>query len=204
MKTTMLKTTLTCLAIVISVPAAAETRRVGVRQSTKPDAVRTRRASATDIALDARGHLTGYLLDQQGRPVREASITIRQGSKRVAQTRTSREGKFVISGIRGGVYQVLSDKGSSVIRVWTQTAAPRNARRLALVIQNSRVVRGQSVFPPAFAMDFGTLASTGVAVGGATMGVIASQDAQDAEDKAAELQTQVTALEAQVNSLSGP
>jgi len=204
MKTTMLKTMLTLLAIGISVPALAETGRTGVRRILNPESAKTPQTSATNVALDENGHLTGYLLDPQGRPVRKASIVIRQGLKRIAETQTGVKGKFVVSGMRGGVYQILSNKGSAVIRVWTQKAAPRNARRLALVIENSRVVRGQSLLPPAFAMDFGTLASTGVAVGGATMGVIASQDAQDAEDQATALQSQVTDLEMQVNSLSGP
>ena len=204
MKTTTLKTMLTVLAIAISVPAAAETGRTGVRQNLKPEAAQARKTSAMNIVLDDEGQLTGYLLDQQGRPVSKASVVIRQGAKRIVKTQTGAQGKFTVSGMRGGVYQIQSEKGSTVVRVWTRKAAPRNARRLALVVENPRVVRGQSVLPPAFAMDFGTLASTGIAVGGATMGVIASQDAQDAEDKAAALQTQVTDLEAQVNSLSGP
>lgn len=198
MKSLLGKTAFSLMALAFvfstSTASAQSLRKATPRKSAHP-AQRT-----ADVTLSSRGVFSGYVLDAQGRPMANEAVLVRQGMRRVAQVRTNKAGQFQVVGMRGGVYQVVVRKSSSMFRVWTPSAAPKGARQLALVVRNQQVVRGQGVVPPAFAADFGTLASTGIAAGGATVGVMAAEDAQNAEEMNQQLQAQLTALEAMVNS----
>lgn len=196
-----LHTTITfpLLALAVILVAPSDTQAQTSRRTAIPNSSREIHRTM-DVKLSSRGVFAGYVLDAQGRPLADEVVVIRQGMRHVATLNSDVNGQFQVAGLRGGVYQVVVRKSSSMYRVWTPSAAPKNARQLAIVVSTPQVVRGQSVIPPAFAADFGTLASTGIAAGGATVGVMASEDAKDAEEMNRQLQAQLTALDAMVNS----
>ncbi|MBI1310585.1 hypothetical protein GC176_04690 [bacterium] len=96
-----------------------------------------------DVSLDAGGVLSGYLVDAQGKPEAESPIQIHQGRKQIAVAKTNARGHFEVRGLKGGVYQVSSSKGSSLFRIWKNGTAPKQASRLALVVNDDPVVRAQ-------------------------------------------------------------
>ncbi len=96
-----------------------------------------------DVTLDANDVLSGYLVDVQGKPQANAAVVIHQGRKQVALTKTNAKGQFETRGLKGGVYQVSSEKGASLFRVWKNGTAPRQASKLALVVTDQNVVRAQ-------------------------------------------------------------
>jgi hypothetical protein len=118
------------LAVSGNVPAGQEVRRPALQ--------------IRDVTLDADGVLSGYLVDIQGRPQADVPVAIHQGRKQVALTKTSAKGQFEARGLKGGVYQVSSEKGASLFRVWKNGTAPKQASKLALVVTDQGVVRAQT------------------------------------------------------------
>lgn len=204
MKLPIFRFALSLLMVSVVIPVATAKAQFARSSATRETVAKktSSQSSNVDVVLDSQGTFSGYVLDGQGRPMPNELVSIRQGPRRIAETRTDATGKFRVGGMRGGVYQVATQKSISMFRVWTPDAAPKNARHLALVVREPQVVRGQGVVPSAFAADFGTLASTGIAAGGATVGMMASDEAKKSEKMNQQLQAQLTALEAQVNSMN--
>lgn len=96
-----------------------------------------------DVSLNADGVLAGYLVDAQGKPEAAAPVAIHQGRKQIAVAKTNAKGHFEVQGLKGGVYQVSSKKGSALFRVWKNGTAPKQASKLALVVNDQTVVRAQ-------------------------------------------------------------
>ena len=110
-----------------------------------PASEETRKSSAKirDVSLNQDGVLSGYLLDTQGKPEAAAPVAIHQGRRQIALTKTNAKGLFEVKGLKGGVYQVTSQKGSSAFRVWKNGTAPKQASKLALLVTNQNIVRAQ-------------------------------------------------------------
>jgi hypothetical protein len=138
-----------------------------------------------DVSLGAKGELTGFVLDGQGKAVAHRRVIVRRGRNNVAATTTDVAGRFRVEGLRGGVYQIVHANGVAVFRVWKNGTAPKNAKRNALIIaEKQQLVRGQDGVGPLAMMQPATLAASAAAITGATLGVVGLTEASDANDEA--------------------
>lgn len=100
-------------------------------------------APILDVALGKSGALTGQLVDAQGTARAGAVVRVSRDGEPVAATQTDAAGRFAISGMRGGVYQLQTEHGAALVRAWAMGTAPPSARTGLLVVEQSGVVRGQ-------------------------------------------------------------
>jgi hypothetical protein len=117
-------------------------------------------AIARDVALQDGGVLQGFVRDREGRPQVGCLVSVYQGSRTIAASKTDGAGKFRIENLPGGVFLVASGRGetAAVVRAWAwQTAPPVAANALTLSRREgtpARVVRGQFASPWARAYDW--------------------------------------------------
>jgi hypothetical protein len=100
-------------------------------------------APLQDVCLDATGSLAGQAFDAAGQPASRQPMTLLQGSRVVAQTRSDAAGRFVFPQVRGGVYQISNGTANTACRVWTKAAAPPAAQGQVVLRTEAEVVRGQ-------------------------------------------------------------
>lgn len=129
----------------------------------------TPKTVATDIALQKDGLLVGQVVDALGKPVAGTQVTLAAQGKPLAATKSTPEGYFAFKGLRGGVYQVVTEEGYGVYRAWSPGTAPPAAKKVALVVSGDDVVRGQEGNPPwkvllANPLVIGAVVATAVAV----------------------------------------
>jgi hypothetical protein len=101
--------------------------------------------AVTDVALHKGGIVVGHLVDEQGKPIDGAQVSIRLGNKEIAQTTTDNKGMFGVRNLRGGVYQVTAGQGSGTYRFWAPETAPPTAKKRAVLVANEQVARAQVV-----------------------------------------------------------
>jgi len=142
-----------------------------------------------DVVLDSEGVLKGVVVDGQGHVVSDETLVLKQGRREVGRARTSQDGVFQVTGLRSGVYQMSTPQGESVYRVWTAETAPKSARQLALVVNETRQVRGQFENTLLTTTETTSLLTLGVA---GTLGGISLSEINT-------LQKQVDALLATIN-----
>ena len=99
--------------------------------------------AVADVALHAGGMLLGQVVDQQGLPVANTVVRLRQRDRVVAEIQTDDVGGFSATGLRGGIYQITSERGVGSFRAWAHQTAPPTAHQLALLVEDDQVVRGQ-------------------------------------------------------------
>ncbi len=139
---------------------------------------RPRAAVVSDVALHHGGVLRGAVLSPpSGTKLKTATATagtrvvLIQGGKAIAEARSDAQGRFAISGLRGGSYviAVAGPQGttSRAIRAWTTTAAPPKASSLAQVVLGQETVRAQGPVP---AVSF----SEAALVAGVVVGAVAA------------------------------
>ena len=97
----------------------------------------------TDIALQEGGILVGRLANPNGKPLDQQKIVVRQNQQVVAEVTTGKNGQFVVKGLRGGIYQIASQRGAGNFRAWANNTAPPSAKQFAFLVENDGVVRGQ-------------------------------------------------------------
>jgi Carboxypeptidase regulatory-like domain len=96
-----------------------------------------------DVALGPGGLLTGRVLDERLRPLVDADVAIQSDGRTVASTHADASGVFAITGLRGGVHQVVTPEASQFVRLWADGTAPPRAARSAEIVCGRDVVRGQ-------------------------------------------------------------
>ncbi len=139
-----------------------------------PAAWSARDVSVDDVALRAEGILLGRVVTAgEGglrRGVAGVGIVLRRQSRVVAQTATDAEGRFAISHLSGGVYELAARTPQGVYnrccRLWAGSAAPPSAMAEIELVddgQHGQLVRGQSPFPVASIGRVATIA--GIAAG---------------------------------------
>ena len=95
-----------------------------------------------DVALSS-GVFTGQVVDHQGNALANTAIVVGQQGTQVAKAVTNANGRFQVSGLNGGVYQIAAGNAISVCRVWHENAAPPIATDGLLVVSDANIVRGQ-------------------------------------------------------------
>ena len=108
-----------------------------------PQVNNAEKAAITDIALHDGGILVGRVLDRNGESLVRQKISVRQNADLIAETVTDKNGQFIIDGLRGGIYQIASERGVGSFRAWAHQTAPPTAHQLALLVEDDQVVRGQ-------------------------------------------------------------
>jgi hypothetical protein len=98
--------------------------------------------SIIDVALAEDGSLNGQVLDLQGVPAAGATVAVVHQGEVVATVQTDSQGRYSVSGLNTGLYQVVTAQGITVCRVWTAKAAPPAAQAEALVIDGAHLMRG--------------------------------------------------------------
>ncbi len=129
----------------------------------------------TDVELDRQGRLIGVLVDRNGNPESLKKVQIHQGNKVVSEIKTDREGRFQVSKLRGGIYQIVSEKQAAVVRVWSNGTAPPKSKNAVLLV-TGEVARGQGFIPG------GTIAGllgVGVGIAGLTIGIVNMNEVDD-------------------------
>lgn len=100
-------------------------------------------SGVADIALGEGGLLTGRVVNAQGAPIVDTAVSLQQAGEEVAATVTNEEGVFAVRGLRGGLYQVVSDGGVVTYRLWAPNTAPPAANQAALVVTGQEILAGQ-------------------------------------------------------------
>jgi hypothetical protein len=98
--------------------------------------------SIVDVALAEDGNLSGQVMDLQGVPLASTTVAVVRQGEVVATVQTDSQGRYSVSGLNTGLYQVVTEQGLTVCRVWTAKAAPPSAQAEALVIDGTYTVRG--------------------------------------------------------------
>jgi len=166
--------TLACFGTLIpqqNLNAAEAAPETQVSQADAPAAVE----KVIDIELDRQGRLLGALVDRNGKPEALKKIQIRQGKKLLAETKTDREGRFEVSKLRGGIYQVISKDQAALVRVWSNGTAPPKSKELVLLV-TGQATRGQGFIPSGFTTG---LLGLGVGIAGLTIGIINMRENND-------------------------
>ncbi len=102
------------------------------------------RQVTTDVALAAHGMLVGQVVDQQGIGIPGARVVVRQHDRDLAGTVTDKNGKFAVSGLRSGTYQLAAANGQATVRLWTANAAPPVAKSRVMIVSGfDQVIRAQ-------------------------------------------------------------
>jgi hypothetical protein len=95
-----------------------------------------------DVALGEGGMLVGQVVDTAGVPQANVQLAIAQHDQVVVQTTSDENGVFAARGLRGGMYSITTEKGTTGVRAWAPNTAPPSAQPSTLIVQGDEVVRG--------------------------------------------------------------
>ena len=105
---------------------------------------------AMDVALRPGGMLVGQVVDPQGaRPGRSSWCRFNTPTMKSFAPRPMQTACLPPRGLRGGQYQILTDDGISVCRLWAPDTAPPAARPAALWFPATTWFADSGVTPPA-------------------------------------------------------
>lgn len=107
----------------------------------------------SDLVLDAQGGLQGVVVDVHGAPQSAAKVVLVQQKREIGRAQADRQGRFRVSGLRGGVYAIQSGGQVRFVRAWTAKTAPPNAKPTALIVAGNGVIRGQMPLEQFFSSD---------------------------------------------------
>ncbi len=96
-----------------------------------------------DIALRDGGVFVGQIVNAQGAAIADAQVTMVTAGKAIALTKTDKQGRFAVQGLRGGHYDVVAMNGKNTYRVWAPKTAPPTARSGALIVTEEEVMNAQ-------------------------------------------------------------
>lgn len=145
--------------------------------------------ASRDVALQADGTLVGRLVSAEGRGIDGAAVTLAQGEKVISRTTTDAEGVYRFADTKTGVYRITAGSTTSDFRVWNSLTSPPGAQNYAAIVEQAGVIRAQSD-----GVDVGTTVAIGAGISGLVLGIIAIDEANDAEDEAAELRALIQSL----------
>ncbi|MEZ6128863.1 MAG: carboxypeptidase-like regulatory domain-containing protein [Planctomycetaceae bacterium] len=139
-----------------------------------------------DVELTEAGTLRGQVYSQEGQAIPDALVQLRYQGKSVAAAKSDEQGRFAISGVRGGAHDVVVGAVHSPVRLWANGSAPKAATQTIVVAADETIIRAQGGYcescppggscgncgPRGFGMlDVITLATVGAAVGALVVGL---------------------------------
>jgi Carboxypeptidase regulatory-like domain len=125
--------------------------------------------SILDVSLGDGGTLSGQVLDVQGAPIAQTTVTVRNSGSDPASAVTDAQGSFSVAGLKGGVYEVTVNGASGTFRLWTAAASPPSANKGVLIVSGAQTTRGQFFTGPNKA---GALVMVGLLGGVVAAGII--------------------------------
>ena len=97
------------------------------------------------VVLDQGTTLKGAIVDAAGNPVANAPLVIGQQGKFVTKLATDADGRYEVTGLKQGYYQVASFAGVQNIQVVDAKSAPKDSvRGVVQVINDEGIARGQN------------------------------------------------------------
>ena len=94
--------------------------------------------SIKDITLSGSGEFRGQIVDSQGVGCSHQNVLLQHAtSKRVNQAVTNQDGWFTVTGLKGGVFQLVSGGTQQLIRLWPANVAPPQSQDQILVFSQS-------------------------------------------------------------------
>jgi hypothetical protein len=96
-----------------------------------------------DVALLEGGVLVGQVVDSQGLPLSNVSVSVKQGAMVRAMATTNEKGVFQARGLQGGVYQVVAPGSRGVYRLWASGSAPPAAKQGMRLVNGGGAARGR-------------------------------------------------------------
>lgn len=99
-----------------------------------------------DVEISREGVLFGCVVQNDGNPIAGANVSLLYDRKPVAVVQTDGNGRFNVSGIRGGVHEIVVGRSRMPVRVWAHGTAPGSAVQVALLSIQTTVVRGQNAY----------------------------------------------------------
>jgi len=136
-----------------------------------------RKSAPVDVSLREDGVIRGRVVQPDGTPLDGARVTLRQGERKLTSVMTDSQGGFEADGLPHGLYRIDAPTASRHFRFWRNGDAPPKARPLALVVSQEPTLRGQYGYRN---IDLLTL---GLGAAGTTLGVLALDKAEDAENR---------------------
>ena len=101
-----------------------------------------------DVALQPGGLLHGQVLNEQGVAQPNARVTVVRDGEAIAVANTDERGRFVVSGLSGGVHEIHTNSRGDVYRLWAPRTAPPAAKNAVLIVTGDNVVRSVGGGPP--------------------------------------------------------
>jgi len=115
----------------------------GLRPESKIQLAPSAVAPVIDVALGEQGILQGRVSDTAGAVRGAVEVDIRRGTESLVVVTTDGNGRFVVQGMEAGVYQIATDGGGGIVRVWAPGTAPPAAARGVDLRTDAGVIRGQ-------------------------------------------------------------
>lgn len=98
-----------------------------------------------DVALQEGGILYGQVVNREGRPVGQTTVSVQTGEQLLGVVKTDEMGRFAIRGLNPGVYQMSASEGTGMYRLWSPRTAPPGAQQAMLIVAGEDVSRGQAL-----------------------------------------------------------
>lgn len=108
----------------------------------------TRTNIPRDVQLRTDGSLYGQVYTPDQHPVANAQIELSFEGTTIARTTTGQRGDFLITGVRGGVHEIVVGSMASPVRLWKSGTAPDGASDGYVVAASEDIVRGQAYACP--------------------------------------------------------
>lgn len=108
-----------------------------------------------DVRLDRQGRLLGLIVDGQGKPQSDVSVSLTPvgTSEPHRELHCDENGQFAFTAVKAGTYRLQTTEGVCVCRLWTHPAAPPKAPSRLLIVNDSRIERGQRPIREMFSSD---------------------------------------------------
>ncbi|MFH1919240.1 MAG: carboxypeptidase-like regulatory domain-containing protein [Planctomycetota bacterium] len=126
---------LACLGMLIPASALEPAATAAVDSKQAP--------GVADVRLHDGGTLRGQLVNAQGRPLAQSLLSIRQADREIATAVSDQSGHFQVTGLRGGMYQIVAGEATGAYRLWAPRTAPPSAQPGVLVVVGGQQVLGQ-------------------------------------------------------------
>jgi hypothetical protein len=126
----------------IAIPQAP-VMAAGSKATAKPSVKMVAENTIFDIELTSGGTFTGRVVDHTGAALEGAEVVISQGKTPVARTITDKQGTFVVTNMKGGVYTASSGVTGGTYRLWAENTAPPAAKEQGLLVLGQNGARGQ-------------------------------------------------------------
>jgi hypothetical protein len=106
----------------------------------------SRKPQIRDVELRSDGQLVGQIAKVNGQPAAAQQLIAIQDGRHLGVVTSDQLGRFRITGLHGGLFQIVSGGRITLCRGWADGTAPPVASRELLLVQPGVIERGQRPF----------------------------------------------------------